>query len=142
MKIETSPQKRNMSTTNNPPSIKRNAGESFSASMDMEKREHRQQNLNKQLEKIKKAGEKLKVSKNLNNIADYKKYIREYLNFVLENYYELRFSERYRQILSRVEIINQEVEELTKELLLQQKSNIDIISKVDRIAGLLVDLFV
>ena len=134
--------KRNMSTTNNPPAIKKNTGGNFSASLDMEKREHRQQNLKMLLEKIKKTGEKLKESKNLSNIADYKKYISEYLNFVLDNYYELRFSERYRQILVRVEIINKEVEELTKELLLQQKSNIDIISKVDKIAGLLIDLFV
>lgn len=134
--------KRNMSTINNPPAIKKNTGGDFSASMDMEKREHRQQNLKMLLEKIKKAGDKLKESKKLSNIADYKKYIGEYLNFVLDNYYELRFSERYRQILIRVEIINKEVEELTKELLLQQKSNIDIISKVDKIAGLLIDLFV
>ena len=131
-----------MSKTNNSPAIKKNTGENFSASMDMEKREHRQQNLNKLLEKIKQAGKKLKESKNLNNIAEYKKYISEYLNFVLDNYYELRFSDRYRQILVRVEIINKEVEELTKELLLQQKSNIDIISKVDKIEGLLIDLFV
>ena len=139
MKI--SSQKRNMSSTSSP-AIKKNLGGNFSASMDMEKREHRQQNLIMLLEKIKKVGEKLKESKSLDNIAEYKKHIREYLAFVLDNYYELKFSERYRQILVRVEIINKEVEELTKELLLQQKSNIDIISKVDKIAGLLIDLFV
>ncbi|ACV63064.1 protein of unknown function DUF327 [Desulfofarcimen acetoxidans DSM 771] len=139
MRIST--HKRNMKTVNSSTVIKKNNVGSFSSSMDMEKREHREQKLNKLLEKIKEVGKILKDSKSLSNIADYKKYIKEYLSYILENYYVLKFTERYRQILISVDIINKEVEELTRNLLLEQKSNIDMISKIDRIEGLLIDLY-
>jgi uncharacterized protein YaaR (DUF327 family) len=130
-----------MKTVNSSTAIKKNNVGSFSSNMDMEKREHREQKLNKLLEKIKEMGKILKDSKSLSNIADYKKYIKEYLAYILENYYVLKFTERYRQILISVDIINKEVEELTRNLLLEQKSNIDMISKIDRIEGLLIDLY-
>ena len=50
-------------------------------------------------------------------------------------------SVNYSTMYTRVEIINKEVEELTNNLLNEEKRNIDVVAEVDRITGLILDVY-
>lgn len=115
----------------------------FSSTLDLAERDHSQRQLMEMVDKIKAAGNKLKSAATENNIKEYKNLIKEYLSFVLKNYYKLRHdrSVNYSTIYTRVEVINKEVEELTRKLLTQEKANIDVVAEVDKIAGLIIDVF-
>lgn len=115
----------------------------FSGTLDLAERDHSQRQLMEMVDKIKAAGNKLKSAATENNIKEYKNLIKEYLSFVLKNYYKLRHdrSVNYSTIYTRVEVINKEVEELTRKLLTQEKANIDVVAEVDKIAGLIIDVF-
>nr|WP_315989575.1 DUF327 family protein [Desulforamulus aquiferis] len=69
--------------------------------------------------------------------------MKEYLSYVLKNFYKLKHdrSINYSTVFTRVEIINKEVDELTQKLLGQERDNLDIVAEVDRIAGLILDVY-
>ena len=115
----------------------------FSSSLDTADRDHTQKELMEMVEKIKAAGNKLKSAATEQHIKEYKGLVKEYLTYVLRNFHKLRHdrSVNYSTVYTRVEIINQEVEELTQRLLAQEKGNIDIVAEVDKIAGLIIDVF-
>ncbi|GAB6158754.1 hypothetical protein JCM39194_19540 [Desulfotomaculum varum] len=117
--------------------------QSFAVILENQTREQSQQHLWEMAEKIKAAGNKLKSAATEENIIQYKECIKDYLTFVLKNYHKLRHdrSVNYSTVYTRVEIINKEVDELTRRLLSEEKSNIDIVAEVDRIAGLIIDVF-
>jgi hypothetical protein len=116
---------------------------SFSNLMDMANRDHTKQQLKEMLEKIKALGEKLKKQITPENIGEYKEHIREYLAYVLKHYHKIKRvrSVDYSNLYLRVEIIDQEVEKLTNDFLINQKDTIDIVAQIDKIAGLLLDIY-
>jgi len=116
---------------------------SFSNLMDMANRDHTKQQLKEMLDKIKALGNKLKQQITPENIIEYKDNIQEYLNYVLKNYHTIKQvrSVDYSNLYLRVEVIDQEVEKLTNEFLLDQKDTIDVIAQIDKIAGLLLDIY-
>ena len=95
------------------------------------------------VDKIKAAGANLKLAATEDNVQQYKDVIKDYLTFVLKNYHKLKHerSVNYSTIYTRVEIINKEVEELTNKLLNEEKNNIDVVAEVDKITGLIIDVF-
>jgi len=111
----------------------------FSSALDLAKRG--QKKLAEMLKKIKTAGDKLKRTKSRADAVEYKKYIQEYLSFLLENYYRVRQDYGLGRLLVRVEVINKKVEKLTNALLEQQKKNIALAREIDEITGLLIDLY-
>lgn len=117
--------------------------QSFSNAFDMAKREDSEQQLSQMLKNIERIGKRLQVSKSIEDVKEYKKQIEEYLSFIIANFYTLRrdYSITRGQIYTRVEVINKKIEELTSVLLQQQKDSIDIIARVDEIAGLLLDIY-
>lgn len=123
--------------------VKKSSGQEFSSNLDMAKREHAEKELQQLLEKINKLGVALKEKPTLQRIRDYKQQIRDYLSFVLKHYYKIsqNYGQYSAQILVRVEVINKKIEELTDEFLKQQQGNIDLVDKIDEIAGLLVDFY-
>jgi len=122
--------------------VQKEKGKEFSDSLQMAKRDQQEQELKEMLDKIKIAGNKLKVSKSVVDILEYKKYIKDYLSFVTNNYYEICQDRRYySSLLLRVEVINKEIDELTQALLEEEKTNIVLADKIDKITGLLLDLF-
>ncbi|WP_304542047.1 YaaR family protein [Desulforamulus aquiferis] len=118
-------------------------GQAFSNLLDNAEREGTQGQLMEMVEKIKAAGSRLKMSATEANIRDYKELIKEYLSYVLKNFYKLKHdrSINYSTVFTRVEIINKEVDELTQKLLGQERDNLDIVAEVDRIAGLILDVY-
>lgn len=121
--------------------VKRSREKDFSGMLDDEKRERIEQEIKEMLKKIQNAEDKLKKSINTANISEYKNAIKEYLTYVLANHYKLRKDYSYDRLFLRVEVINQKVEELTNVLLDRQKHNINVLAKIDEIAGLLIDLY-
>lgn len=119
------------------------ASPAFSSVLEGTERDHTHKQLQEMVEKIKVAGQKLKDSATEENVREYKDNIKDYLTFVLKNYHKIRHdrSINYSTVYTRVEVINKEVEELTQRLLGEEKGNIDIIAEVDKITGLLIDVY-
>lgn len=114
----------------------------FSDAFDTANRDNKEQKARDMLAKIRAIAKKLADSGNVAHIEEYQKSIREYLTFVLENFYVVKQQHSIftGKILTRVEIINKEVEELTAEFLDQQKNNFDMVKRINKITGLLIDL--
>lgn len=120
--------------------VKVNKGKGFQDSLDMAKKNQQQLEIGKMIKKIKESGERLKNTRSIVDVRVYKQYIADYLNYVLSYCYSVTHSHGYQGLLSRVEIINNKLEELTQEILTQQKQNIAIASRIDEITGLIIDL--
>jgi len=114
----------------------------FSDAFDTAKRENKEQKARDMLAKIKAIAKKLTESGSVADIEDYRKNVKDYLAYVLENFYVVKQQHSIftGKILTRVEIINKEVEALTAEFLEQQKNNFDMVKRINKITGLLVDL--
>jgi len=123
--------------------VKRGNDGDFSSNLNMAQKEYTDRELKEKLQKINELGNEIKDKPNLDKIKQYKQYVKEYLSFVLKHYYKL--SQNYgmysTQILTRVEVINKKIEELTDDFVKQQMENINIISRIDEISGLLIDLY-
>ncbi|MTI79952.1 MAG: DUF327 family protein [Firmicutes bacterium] len=116
---------------------------SFNNQLDLANREHSKEQLRKMLKKINHVGNMLKVQASESSVADYKQLITEYLAYVLKNFYTLRKSRSldYSTLYTRIEIIDKEVEQLTEHLLENEKEALDIVATLDKINGLLLDIY-
>lgn len=112
----------------------------FSTALNMSKKQQQDYQIKQMLKKIKKAGEKVKETLSVVDVNIYKEYIRDFLNYVLNNSYSISHVHRYHGILSNVKVINDELENLAQEVLAEQKNNIAIAKKIDNILGLLFDV--
>lgn len=116
-------------------------GKEFSQTLDREKNQQ-QQRLGQMLDRIKVVGRRLESSRSMADVSEYKQRIQEYLSYVLGNCYRLRSGgNRYGQWLTWVETVNKDIEELTRTLLEQEKVTINIAARVDKLTGLLVDIY-
>lgn len=116
---------------------------SFSMSLDLANKEHTEQNLKKMLSDIDRLGKRLIATRSLEDAREYKRKVQEYISYVVKNAYILKKETGPYSygIHIKVEIINKKVDELTKELLEQQKSTIELADKIEEIKGLLVDVY-
>ncbi|MGB4638163.1 MAG: YaaR family protein [Limnochordia bacterium] len=83
----------------------------------------------------------------LANLIRYKKKVRELLLFLMRQAYEVRESTFYdpqgrRRLFMVVETIDEKLEELTREFLAKQVSPLELVSRLDEIRGLLLDLHI
>ena len=88
---------------------------------------------------------RLRESPIFENLLRYKKKVRAILLFLVEQSYDVKESSFYdlqgrRRLLVLVENIDQKLEELTREFLNNQGSSLDLVSRLDEIRGLLLDL--
>lgn len=118
-----------------------NKNKDFSTMLDMTKKQQEEYRVNQMIKKIKDAGERVKETLSVVDVNIYKQYIADFLKFVLDHCYAVSHAHGHQGVLSRVEIINKELEELTGELLAEQKNTIAIARKIDGITGLLIDLY-
>jgi uncharacterized protein len=114
----------------------------FADAFDNANRNQTEQQLQEMLKDIEKLGGRLTKTKTLEDAQLFRGKIREYLSYIIKNAYLVkRDSTSFSfSIHTRVEIINEKLDELTKEVLGQQKEAIDIADKIDEIKGLLVDV--
>ncbi|CAM2944672.1 DUF327 domain-containing protein [Hathewaya histolytica] len=115
----------------------------FSNSMNFAKQKKSKEEIKKLLETIKKKGNRLAIIKSYSDVKNYKNLIREYLQSVLEHMYSVNKDISFWQAgyFITVETIDRKLEDLTEELLKEEKEHINIASTIDEITGLLVDIY-
>lgn len=115
----------------------------FSDSLNFVKQSSSLEDIKRNLESVKKAGERLVLTQNYGDINSYKNAVKEYLKSVVDNMYSLDKNSSFweHQYYKNVKIVDNKLEEMTSELLSEEKENIDIVSTVDMIQGLLIDMY-
>jgi uncharacterized protein YaaR (DUF327 family) len=90
------------------------------------------------------AGDALRDRPFQKEILDYKRAVRNFINYVVENAFEIEKSQTRRggrqKIYSQIRVIDGKLEELAAAILSGQTSQLERVSKLDEIKGLLVDL--
>lgn len=92
---------------------------------------------------IKSIGEKIIVTQNYCDVVNYKKVIKSYLKSVMDYMYSLNNNTSFWEssYFKTVKIVDEKIESITRELIYEQKDNIDMAMKIDEINGLLIDLY-
>lgn len=99
------------------------------------------------MDEVTMAGEELKNSPLPECYESYKKKITQFLHFVEKNTYDIenqlgirspRFKNRTKYII--VTVVNEKLEQLARDIMFIQSSQISMLAKVEEIKGLLVDL--
>jgi uncharacterized protein YaaR (DUF327 family) len=98
------------------------------------------------LDKIDAQGAAIKKSPSLKGIKRYRQLVREFMNEALNNSYQVESDSKWDYSGNRKEYVivkkvNQFLEDLTNNFVNQEKSQIDLIAKLDEIRGMLVDLY-
>ena len=116
----------------------------FSTSLNDAYKSDKKEDLDSFIAKIKETGIMLTSTQSYSDIANYKKLIKDYLKEVVEKAYSLNKNTALweRQYFTTVETINEKLEDLTRGILFQEKSNIEIASSIDSIQGLLLDVYI
>ncbi|MGX4600765.1 YaaR family protein [Faecalimicrobium sp. JNUCC 81] len=115
----------------------------FSDSFNQTNRSKTKEELELYIKEIKNTGSRLAATQNYTDVVKYKKVIKNYLKSIVDYVYELNKKDSFwdTNYFTTVSTVNEKLEEITKELLYDQKSNIDVASKVDEINGLLIDIY-
>ena len=98
------------------------------------------------MEAITMEGDKISKKKDLRDVKHYRGLIKEFLNEVVsrshafsrENFLDRRGRHRVYGI---IRLIDENLDELTRELMKDEKDNLAILSKIGEIRGLLLDIF-
>ena len=104
-----------------------------------------QAHLSLMMEEITQQGNKLSRRMDVKDLQEYRKLIREFMNeiaahtheFSRENFLDRKGRHRVYGIVKK---INQTLDELAEELLSEEKDRISILSKIDEIRGLILDV--
>lgn len=120
-------------------SSKREFSQSFNQARDRKSEEQ----LKQMATEIKKKGNRLVLTKTYADVKMYKKLIKEYLESVLRFMYDTKkdISFWQTQYFITVDTIDLKLEELTNEVIGEEKANLDIAATIDDIQGLLVDIY-
>jgi len=102
-------------------------------------------NLEAMLDDICTIGEQLKRNPTFDNIKSYKKSIKNFMQYVIANMVNTEehlsgANIRKRKRFTLINIIDEKLESLMIEILKNQSQQLNILSKIDEINGLLVDL--
>jgi uncharacterized protein len=97
------------------------------------------------LDDVHQSGELLKEKPFPEEIKRYKAAVRNFLHYVVENGYTVEERMGGKNILKRkkltlIQVVDRKLEQLAAGILAGQSSQLDILARVDEIAGLLVDL--
>jgi uncharacterized protein len=97
------------------------------------------------LDSVHSFGDALRKDPNTENIKAYKKAVRNFVHYVVENAYGLTEQTSGRNILKKkkyttVIVVDEKLERLAADLMSSQRDRLDILKRLDEIHGLLVDL--
>jgi hypothetical protein len=117
--------------------------EDFSATLTDTLKTSGKEALDKSLNQIKDMGNILISTQSYSDVLRYKNMIKSFLSEVLEYGYSLnkRGSFWEGQYFSTVELIDEKLDSLTKEVLANHEENISIASSIEEIQGLLIDVY-
>ncbi|MDR1444280.1 MAG: YaaR family protein [Treponema sp.] len=115
--------------------------------------------VNRLLEEIRNAGDVLRERPSLEEILAYKKAVRDFIRYVVDNGYQVEvqqrmtkyqnpaFSggsggpERQKRPVYNIRLIDRKLDELAAMILNRQLSQLELLSRLEEIRGLLIDLF-
>jgi len=121
---------------------KQKPAKDFNQELNSANKRQRDSHLHKLLEEIKKKGKRVIETGSINAVHEYKEHIREYLSIVLKDAYTVqKLRSIYNNPATLVDIINRELDELAQTVLTEEKGTIKIVSKIERIEGLLLDTY-
>ena len=115
----------------------------FNETLNLANKSKTKEEIDQQMVQIKKIGEKLVATKSYGDVVKYKKLIKEYLKSVVDYTYDLNKNTSFwdRNYFTTVKTINEKLENMTRDLLYEEKENINIASQIDEINGLLLDIY-
>ncbi|KMT23097.1 YaaR family protein [Clostridium cylindrosporum] len=115
----------------------------FSSLLDTANKEQAKIKIDEMLDEIDKIGKKLISTRSVEDAREYKDKIKEYLNLIVKNIYVLkRETGPYSYgIHIRIEVINEKLDKLTKDLIEKQQESIELANRISEIRGLLVDVY-
>ncbi len=115
----------------------------FNDSFNLASRSKTKEELDLQMKEIKKIGERLVITKSYGDVVHYKKLIKDYLKSVVDHIYDINKNTSFwdRNYFTTVNAINEKLENMTRELIYEEQSNLNIASKIDEINGLLLDIY-
>lgn len=95
---------------------------------------------------IESAGQRVAKSRSFKDLAKYKMLVKRFVKETVEHGLDIKQSHSWNQLgqsrsLKIVETIDEKLAQLADNLLLQEKSAIDILSKIGEIKGLLINLY-
>ncbi|MGL4802938.1 MAG: YaaR family protein [Cetobacterium sp.] len=115
----------------------------FSDSFNQANKSKTKEELEAYIKEIKELGQKITITKEYPDIVKYKQTIKSYLKSIVNYVYDLNKKDSFwdTRYFKTVNIVNEKLEELTREFIYEQKENIDIAAKIDNINGLLLDIY-
>lgn len=144
MKVEQLSLNRNINTIENK-GIKQKSSfnDSFNDSFNQANIFKSKEEIESYIREIKLIGDRVVATQNYNDVLNYKKVIKSYLRSVVDYMYSLNQESSFwdRNYFKTVKIVDEKLEGITKELLYDQKDNIDLATKIDEINGLLIDMY-
>lgn len=115
----------------------------FNDSFNLASRSKTKEELDLQMKEVKKIGERLVITKSYGDVVHYKRLIKDYLKSVVDHIYDINKNTSFwdRNYFTTVNAINEKLENMTRELIYEEQSNLNIASKIDEINGLLLDIY-
>lgn len=119
--------------------------ESFKSKLESIKEEHIREELKILYDKIEAQSSKLKDNLFIEDLVEYKKLVKEFLNITVKNshvfYKENSLDRRGRhRVYSLVKRVDNELDELTKDFINVENNRLKILRRLDDIKGLLLDI--
>ncbi|UOW67207.1 YaaR family protein [Paraclostridium bifermentans] len=116
---------------------------SFSDSFNKVSISKSKEEVDRYLNQIKDIGKDLANTRGYSHVIRYKQAIQKYLKSVVDYTYETDKKDSFwsNNYFKTVKVVDEKLENLTKSVLENEKDNIDIISEIDDINGLLIDLY-
>ncbi|WP_278682950.1 YaaR family protein [Paraclostridium bifermentans] len=116
---------------------------SFSDSFNKVSISKSKEEVDRYLNQIKDIGKDLANTRGYSHVTRYKQAIQKYLKSVVDYIYETDKKDSFwsNNYFKTVRVVDEKLENLTKSVLENEKDNIDIISEIDDINGLLIDLY-
>lgn len=140
MKVEQIGINRNINTIENRGNKQKS---SFDDSFNLTNRFKSKEEVELYIKEIKSIGEKVVATQSYSDVVNYKKAIKGYLKSVVDYMYSLNQDSSFwdGNYYKTVKIVDEKLESITKELLYDEKDNIDLATKIDEINGLLIDMY-
>ncbi len=120
-------------------------GTQFSSHMDRQFSENQDEELRKKAQEIEKQGKHLASHIDVSELKAYKRLVMEFLDeavrsssrFTKDSFLDRRGRHR---VFSTIKIVNEQLEQLTRDVLDSERDNIAILGRIEDIRGLILDL--
>ncbi|MEG0022494.1 MAG: YaaR family protein [Bacilli bacterium] len=118
-------------------------GTSFNDSFSQINKVKTKEEVDTYIKQIKEIGKQLVSTKGYSDVIRYKQAIQKYLKSVVDYTYEIDKKDSFwsNNYFKTVNVVNEKLENLSRNFFNDEKENIDIASKIDDINGLLIDLY-